>query len=158
MSRCTRFATLSLAVLLLSVPGFAADEVIDLGPEEFVQADGNDITVPGYSVPSFVDWNNDLLKDLIVGEGGGGTPGKVRVYLNVGTEADPCFTDYFYAQADGGDLVVSAQGWPMLLCGVCVPQPISVIHTSRADPSGRLTSAAACRRSSMNCRSSSAVR
>jgi hypothetical protein len=76
-----------LAVLLVSMPGVAADVVLNFGPEEIVQAGGQDIVVPGYSVPSFADWNNDLLQDLIVGEGGNGAAGKVRVYLNRGTEA-----------------------------------------------------------------------
>ena len=71
--------------------------VINLGPEEIIKAKGEEIVVPGYSVPSFEDWNNDKLQDLIVGEGGGAVPGKIRVYLNVGTEADPCFADYSMA-------------------------------------------------------------
>jgi hypothetical protein len=100
----------ALAALLVSVPGWAEEVVLNFGPEELVRAGGTDIVVPGYSVPSFVDWNNDLLKDLIVGEGGNGAPGKVRVYLNRGTEADPCFVDYFYVQAGGQDLTVPPAG------------------------------------------------
>ena len=46
--------------------------MINLGPEEILKAKGQDIVVPGYSVPSFEDWNNDGRKDLIIGEGGGG--------------------------------------------------------------------------------------
>ncbi len=93
----------------------AAD--IDLGPEQFVQAAGEDVQVPGYSVPSLVDWNNDLLGDLVVGQGGGSGEAKVRVYLNVGTEAEPQFEDFFYAQADGSDLVCPASG-----CLGCFPR------------------------------------
>ncbi len=48
----------------------AEDVVLNFGPEEIIQADGNDIVVPGFSVPSLADWNNDHLQDLIVGEGG----------------------------------------------------------------------------------------
>jgi large repetitive protein len=75
--------------------------------------------VPGYSVPSFENWNNDGLKDLIIGEGGGpsSAPGKVRVYLNVGTEAQPQFKDYFYAKSKGADLVCT----PMACLG-CYPR------------------------------------
>lgn len=90
--------------------------VLNLGPEEFVQADGSDIEVPGYSVPSFVDWNNDKLKDLVVGQGGATKDGKVRVYLNVGTESEPEFSDYFYVQSNGSDLTCSASG-----CMGCFP-------------------------------------
>jgi len=107
-----------LTALAVCVP-VRADGIIDLGPEEFVKADGNDIVVPGYSVPAFEDWNNDLLKDLIVGEGGGTTPGRVRVYLNVGTESDPCFVNYSYAQSAGKDLVC-----PPLGCMGCFPRVV----------------------------------
>ena len=99
-----------LAAFSLSLPVFAQEVVINLGPEEFIKADGNDITVPGYSVPFFEDWNNDHLRDLIVGEGGGTADGKVRVYLNRGSESDPCFVDYFYVQSDGQDLTCVPQG------------------------------------------------
>jgi hypothetical protein len=91
--------------------------ILNLGPEEFVQADGIDIEVPGYSVPSFVDWNNDMLNDLIVGEGGGFEEARVRVYLNVGTESEPQFSDYFYAQSNGSDLTCPASG-----CLGCFPR------------------------------------
>lgn len=107
-----RSGTLMVALLTLAfcLQGHAADGILDFGPEEFVQANGADIVVPGYSVPSFEDWNNDGLRDLIVGEGGGGAPGQVRVYLNVGTESAPCLSDFFYAQADGAGLTVTAGG------------------------------------------------
>ena len=97
---------LVLVVTCLWLQALAEDTVIDFGPEEFVKVDGNDLVVPGYSVPSFVDWNNDHLMDLVVGEGGGTVPGKVRVYLNVGTESDPRFVKYFYVtgQWPGPDL------------------------------------------------------
>jgi WD40 repeat protein len=85
-------------------------DVLDFGPEEFVQASGADIVVPGYSVPSFVRWDGDDLRDLIVGEGGDEYPGKVRVYLNVGTSSDPEFGGHFYVQSLGDDLTVPAQG------------------------------------------------
>ncbi len=89
---------------LVSIPA-SAELGLNLGPEERVQAGAGDIVVPGYSVPSFDDWNNDNLKDLIVGEGSGLEPNaRVRVYLNIGTESDPQFADFFYAQSAGVDL------------------------------------------------------
>ena len=108
MNRCETIVTAFLT-LVLCVPGYAEDGILDLGPAEFVRAGGIDIVVPGYSVPSFEDWNNDGLRDLIVGEGGS-SPGKVRVYLNVGTAASPRFSDYVYVQANGKDLSVTPQG------------------------------------------------
>lgn len=90
---------------------------VDFGPEEVIQAGGEDIQVLGYSVPSFEDFNGDLLKDLIVGQGSGSTAGRVRVYPNVGTEAEPLFEEFFYVQSDGVDLVCSGSG-----CMGCFPR------------------------------------
>lgn len=98
----------TLIGLLLGVCPLSAD--LNLGPEEFVTAGGTDIDVPGYSVPSLTHWDGDDLEDLIVGEGGGGYPGKVRVYLNVGTAQAPLFSDYLHAQSEGADLVCAASG------------------------------------------------
>lgn len=100
------------ALTMIPARGFGGDSLLNLGPEQLVQADPPDagridIQVPGYSVPSFVDWNNDNLKDLLVGEGGGDYAGKVRIYLNVGTESEPQFSDYFYVQSRGSDVA-----WP----------------------------------------------
>ncbi|MBD3178371.1 MAG: hypothetical protein GF417_01605 [Candidatus Latescibacteria bacterium] len=87
---------LSSSTLLGSLP---------LGPEQTVQAGGSEISVPGFSVPSLIEWNGDGLPDLIVGEGGLGIdPGKVRVYLNQGAPGAPQFQSYFYAQSEGSDL------------------------------------------------------
>jgi hypothetical protein len=102
-----------LELVTLSDAGGKDDDtpqVLNLGPEEIIQANGEDIQVPGYSVPSFVDWNNDNLQDLVIGEGSGFGDAKVRVYLNVGTESEPAFADYFYAQSEGSDLTCPASG------------------------------------------------
>jgi WD40 repeat protein len=90
--------------VLLAVPDYVSAALLNLGPEELVQAAGGPISVPGYSVPSYVDWNNDGRMDLVVGQGGAGYEGKVRVYLNDGTASNPQFSDFFYAQANGSDL------------------------------------------------------
>lgn len=79
-----------------------------LGVEEYVQSGGLAIDVPGYSVPSTADWNDDGLSDLIVGEGG--TAGKVRVYINIGAADAPAFDGYVYAQAGTTDLVEPGSG------------------------------------------------
>jgi len=119
MKRLASMGLVLLAGSFFSVSALADSGVINLGPEEILKAKGQEIVVPGYSVPSLADWNNDGLQDLIVGEGGGGAPGKIRVYLNVGTEADPCFTDYFYVQANGGDLTCTPEG-----CLGCFPRVV----------------------------------
>ena len=97
-------AALAVFVLLTSHDsGYAS--LLNLGPEQIVQAGGAPLSVYGYSVPSYVDWNNDGLQDLVVGEGGGSYRGYVRVYLNVGTASSPQFSSAFYAQSNGSDLV-----------------------------------------------------
>ena len=95
---------------LLALMSNSAWGQLNLGPEELVQAGGTDIDVPGYSVPSFVHWDDDGLKDLIVGEGPSSFAGKVRVYLNTGTASAPQFSTYFYAQSSGSDLSVPGSG------------------------------------------------
>jgi hypothetical protein len=105
---------------------FAAN--LEFGAEQFVQAGGVDIQVPGYSVPSLADWNGDGLNDLIVGEGGGGFPGKVRVYLNVGTRTQPQFRDYVYAQSNASDLTCTSVG-----CMGCFPRVVDWDQDGRVD-------------------------
>jgi hypothetical protein len=98
-----------VALLLLLLPAAALGDLY-LGPEELVQADGSEIDVPGYSVPSFVDWNSDGVCDLIVGEGSGTTTARVRIYLNTGSAVDPFFEDFSYAMSDGDTLTVAGSG------------------------------------------------
>lgn len=103
------FMATAVSVLCFLAPSVSAHFV--LGPEAIVQANGTDIQVPGYSVPSFVHWDGDDLPDLIVGEGGLGIyEGKVRIYLNSGTPLQPVFTDFFYAQSNGADLTSPSSG------------------------------------------------
>jgi hypothetical protein len=122
MKRLALLPVLLFGGSLLPASAWADAFVLHFGPEEIIQANGNDIVVPGYSVPSFVDWNNDDLQDLVIGEGGATetvTPAKVRVYLNRGTEAQPLFRDYFYVQANGKDLTLTPQG-----CMGCFPRVV----------------------------------
>lgn len=96
--------TFVTSVLLMTPSnGFAE---LNLGPEEIVQASGSDIVIGYYSVPSFVDWNNDDIRDLVIGN----SYGFVIVYLNVGTQSNPQFSGYFYVQSDGSSLQVTPGG------------------------------------------------
>ena len=112
MSHRTRSMLLIAGAALVAGSSPATAELsLNLGSEEVVQADGTDISVPGYSVPSFEDWNSDGLKDLIIGEGSGIVPNaRVRVYLNRGAESAPEFSSFFYAQANGSDLTATGGG------------------------------------------------
>jgi hypothetical protein len=97
-----RVVPIAAACLLAAAPVARADLFLDA--EVLVEAGGVAIDLPGYSVPSFVDWNDDDIPDLVVGQGSGSTPARVRVYLNTGTANAPAFTDYFYAQSLGDTL------------------------------------------------------
>jgi hypothetical protein len=88
--------------LSFAIPSFAAATAI--------QAAGADLKVDGYSVPSLADWNNDGLADLVVGEKTTAGTGKVRVYLNLGSNADPVYGSFVFAQGATGDLSVPASG------------------------------------------------
>ena len=94
-----------------AVAGSATGQtVVEFDAAELLQAGGADIQVNEYSVPSMVDWNNDSLADLLLGEKTADSLGKVRVYLNSGTASEPAFEAYSYVQTDQGDLTVSASG------------------------------------------------
>jgi hypothetical protein len=82
----------------------------DFGSDELIQAGDTDMQVPGYSVPSYVDWNSDSLFDIVVGEGSGIDTARVRVYLNCGYTFIPQFSDFFYAQSDGTNLTARGSG------------------------------------------------
>ena len=104
----TAICCLILARIMSAGPAAAH---VSFGPEELIQTGGNDIDVPGFSVPSFVHWDGDALPDLVVGEGGLGLDdGKVRVYLNGGTAHEPAFTGFFYVQSNGMDLASPSGG------------------------------------------------
>jgi len=112
MTKAMKRSILICSALLLFLAAIQASASAPiLGPELLVQADGIDIDVSGYSVPSFVCWNGDTLKDLVVGEGSGNYPdSKVRVYINVGSAAEPQFLDYLYVQSIGADLTCPGSG------------------------------------------------
>jgi hypothetical protein len=75
-----------------------------------IQAGGQDLTVNAAAVPSLVDWNGDGTLDLIVGEKTSENLGKVRIYMNQGTNQAPVYTNFTYAKAADADLTVPASG------------------------------------------------
>jgi len=112
--------TLALFLPAAANEAFAGGLRLRLGPEELVQATGGDIAVLGYSVPSFVDWDNDGDNDLVIGEGSSSYPNaKVRVYLNAGTASNPQFSGFTYAQSNGSDLTCPGSG-----CLGCFPRVV----------------------------------
>ncbi len=108
-----------------------------LGAEQVIQAGDPpaDITLHGYSVPSYADWNNDGKKDLIIGaEHVEVTPtglvesGKVYVYLNEGSSNEPIFNQSFFAQSSGADLACPIAG-----CMSCFPRVVYWDDDGRKD-------------------------
>jgi len=72
----------------------------------FIQANGTDLVIgdgTADTAPCVTDWNNDGLKDLLVGQN---DFGKIRLYLNSGTNSSPVFTNYTFIQADGNDITL----------------------------------------------------
>ena len=81
-----------------------ADPQFDAGTFLQVGAPGakSDITVGARATPIAVDWNADGRKDLLVG----GLDGKLRLFLNEGTDAAPDFRTQQIVRDGGGDLIV----------------------------------------------------
>jgi hypothetical protein len=76
-----------LVLLALAVP--AADPAQELLPPVRLEAAGKPIdTDVGHAAPLYVDFDGDGVKDLLVGQFGGGT---LWVYKNLGTNAQPKF-------------------------------------------------------------------
>ncbi|MFW6125218.1 MAG: FG-GAP repeat domain-containing protein [Pirellulales bacterium] len=64
-----------------------------------IQAGGEPINVEvGHAAPFVADFDGDGLKDLLVGQFGGG---KLRIYANRGTNSQPRFEDFTWFEAGG---------------------------------------------------------
>lgn len=88
-----------LAGLLAAVPARAS---LQFGANTLLPAHDEEIVVPGYSVPCLADLDADGFADLLVGEGSGLYPGRVRLYFNEALGAPPSFGDYDYLRLLSG--------------------------------------------------------
>ena len=71
-----------------------------------LKVDGQIIdTDMGHLVPWVTDWNGDGKKDLIVGQF---NRGKIRLYLNTGSDHSPVLTDGGYLKATGREIRLPA--------------------------------------------------
>ncbi len=71
-----------------------------------LEADGATIDIEvGHLVPYAVDWNADDKKDLILGQFSGG---KVRLYLNQGTDGEPRLAESSFLEAGGAQISLPA--------------------------------------------------
>ena len=122
-------ATLSICLVLQAAgepPRFAPPMPIRAG-------DGAIDATTGHAAPYLLDFDGDGVRDLLVGEfgaepfvgettgaAGPGHPwvaGKLRVYVNHGTDREPRYEDFTYVQAGGRDAQV-----PITCCVSFVPQ------------------------------------
>jgi hypothetical protein len=59
---------------------------------------GDPIHVGNHGSPCLADWDGDGLEDLITGQF---DLGKIRLYPNEGTNAEPVYNRYEFLEADG---------------------------------------------------------
>ncbi len=74
----------------------------DLSSQGHLSASGTVIDVGANSSPIVVDWNNDGLLDLLIGNEAS-TQG-IRLYLNSGTTTNPILTSWSYIQSEGSNI------------------------------------------------------
>lgn len=80
-----------------------SDADVTMTEEPDVTANGTTIDVGYNSAPVVVDWNEDGLHDLLLGQQNT-SPGSIRLYLNSGTPGSPTFTTYSYVQSGGSNI------------------------------------------------------
>ena len=94
--------SLSTALLLAAVPAAPpAKGAPDLAPPALIQAGGKPLDVDvGHAAPCVADLKGDGTLHLLVGQFG---EGKLRIYPNAGTKAEPRFDRFEWFRA-GGDV------------------------------------------------------
>jgi len=93
-----------LAATAAALPCLAAEPRLDTGVQ--LLADGKPIDAEiGHLVPTVLDWNGDGKKDLIVGQF---ASGRIRLFLNEGTDAAPRFSSFTSLEAGGKPIRLDA--------------------------------------------------
>lgn len=94
---------LNLLLLLVLATALLA-QVPDYEDYNYVYADGARIDLPiGHASPLVMDWNDDGLKDLLIGRFSGGN---IMLYSNSGTNDSPILAYSGLMQAGGANLSV----------------------------------------------------
>jgi hypothetical protein len=93
------------AVPLLLMAFFAFADLPMFASPFFVQDGGVDLVVNG-SIPDplVYDWDEDGVKDLILGQF---SYGYVRFYRNIGSNSNPVFNGYSWVYAGGSQISVT---------------------------------------------------
>ena len=103
---CTNAPETELPVKLKELKPVTVAGAVKFGSPELLMDDkGVEIYAEkfGRAYPLFYDWDNDGLKDLLVGDFGGGKLSNIRVYLNKGTANSPVWSsEWFYAEDTEG--------------------------------------------------------
>ncbi|MHC4942521.1 MAG: FG-GAP repeat domain-containing protein [Planctomycetota bacterium] len=95
-----------MILLALLFPAAGTPKAPELSEGMMIQAAGEAIDVQiGHLVPAVADWNNDGKKDLIIGQF---AYGKIRLYLNKGTDRSPRFDKFEFMTAGGKEISLEA--------------------------------------------------
>ena len=94
---------LVMALILLCAGPVLAGEP-DLKKNVRIKDGSGDMKLAYDSNPCVVDWNNDGLSDLLVGQY---TQGYITLFLNQGTEMNPVFNGGVQIQSNGSPITVS---------------------------------------------------
>jgi len=99
-----------IACLLVSI---SIAQTPQFGPEIVIQ-DGNSAMQPiKYPSPTWVDWDEDGKKDMIVGvmdSKVGNLAARVQIYLNKGENNDPKFDGFDWVKTASG-AILNATSW-----------------------------------------------
>jgi len=87
--------------------GVPTDDIPILTYIGYIQANSTTIDVGSNSAPLVVDWNEDGLKDLLIGAEGNntGTVPSLRMYINSGSTGNPVLTSYSFVDYNDTDIV-----------------------------------------------------
>ncbi|MFH2002211.1 MAG: VCBS repeat-containing protein [Planctomycetota bacterium] len=94
----------SCCLCLFLVSGSAWAETPDLEAGVYLLKRNVPLEVQYCSVPTSVDWNNDGLKDLVVGQF---TNGYIWLFLNEGTDMNPVFNSGALIESGGVAITTS---------------------------------------------------
>jgi hypothetical protein len=128
MNMIPKIHSTSALLLCAALAGPALSQSNELQPPVRILAGGKPIDVTtGHAAPYVLDFDGDGKRDLLVGEFGDGdfpveqlpaklekgwkqpdafANGRVRIYKNHGTDAEPRFQDFVFLQAGGADATV----------------------------------------------------